>query len=657
VTTTAPPGHRPGLDDEHLPPARRPRRRRRIGWIAFVVVLLAIGVAGGAGLTLLGTRTALQGARAAAVAGQHSLVAGDAAEAEAHFARARERFDDAHAQLHALPGLGLRTLPVLRSNYIALDALSRAGGTLAGAGQQVSDAELGRGIVGVLAPWGGVVPVESIRALGPLAGAVQVAVEDAEELIDDVDTRWLLGPVLAAHADLRGGIDGVVPAVRAAVALAAALPAFLGADEPRRYFVGASSPSELRGTGGLIGAYAIMEVREGVVSFGEFEPVQTLADVDVGVLPPVDESLSRHDLHGGTGFWLNINFTPDFPSAAAHIEQLYEHVTGEDIHGVIVATPAALASLMEVSGPVRVEGYGTLLPEDAEEVLANEAYGEITSSPERKRILGAAAKAVFERFLSGEADRPVRAARALTGAVARGDLLLYAEDEAVQSAFVTAGAHGGLQAPHPGELLAVVGNNASGVKLDYYTDRAVSYDVELMPGGGSRGTASVRLRNEAPTRGLRWYIIGPHEERDLAAGENVTILSTYCGKDCDLRGFTQDGEPQRVLSEVELGYPVHTSAVRLSSGQETELVYDLVADQAWVGDGRGGSYQLTFLDQATIRPTRLAVAISLPPGAEVTHATPGVVVEGRVATWEGEPSARQVIEVEWRHPPLRWLRR
>jgi hypothetical protein len=656
VTTTAPPEYTPDIDGETDPP-RSPVRRRWIRWVLLVVVLGALALVGGGVLTLLGTRTALQAARMDAALGQRALLEGEAAVASAHFVAAQEGFEDARAQLDEPLGIGLRVLPVARSNYLALAAAARAAETLAAAGQQVAAAELGRGVIGVLAPDGGVVPVDAIRALVPLAENVLAAVEDAEQIMLGVDTRWLAGPVLAAHSELRGELDALAPTARAAVALGVALPAFLGADEPRRYFIGAASPSELRGTGGLIGAYAIMEVDRGRITFGEFEPVQTLRDVDVALLPPVDPSLRRHERTGGTGFWLNINATPDFPSAAAHIEQLYEHVVGDDIHGVVVATPAALASLMEVSGPVEVRGYGVLSAEDAEEVLGNEAYGDIADSAERKRILGEAAKDVLERFLSGEAGAPIRAARALTGVVGRGDLLLYAEDAAVQRAFAVAGVHGALEAPDPGELLAVVGNNASGVKLDYYTDREVTYDVTLAPGGRAESTAVVRLHNTAPSEGLRWYIIGPNEGTDLDAGENSTVLSTYCATRCALQGFRRDGAPVPVTSEVELSYPVFTATVRLASGEETELVYDLVTDEAWVGDADGGSYRLTFLDQATIRPTQLAVAVTLPLGAAVTHASAGVVVEGGVATWRGEPSSRQTIALEWRYPPIGLLRR
>jgi hypothetical protein len=40
----------------------------------------------------------------------------------------------------------------------------------------------------------------------------------------------------------------------------------------------------------------------------------------------------------------------------------------------------------------------------------------------------------------------------------------------------------------------------------------------------------------------------------------------------------------------------------------------------------------------------------------VTSTSPGVVVGEGIVTWSGEPSSRQIVEVEWRRPPLALLR-
>jgi hypothetical protein len=633
----------------------RRRRPRHLGrWIALGVAVVVVLVLVGAAVALVAARGALVDARGQASAGQAALLDGDLASAQERFADARASFGDAEQQLGAPWALGLRA-PFAASNRVAVIRLAQAGALVAGTGERVAGAELGTDLLSVLSPRDGVIPVVAMRDLAPLADELGRDIAAAHALAAGIDTTWLAEPVVDARAELLAQIGGILPAARNAGTLADALPAFLGADGPRTYFVGAASPSELRGSAGLIGAYALMEADDGRMSFGDFLPVQGIGNLDPGQVAPPDPSLAtRYDRYGGTGFWLNINMTPDFPSAATQIERLFAATAGEEVDGTIVATPVALAAMMAVTGDVDVPGFGTIRADEAVEVIGNDAYGDDVDNVERKRILGAAAKEILSRFLGGAGD-PVASARVLTGVVASGDLLLHSADPQEQAAFTAAGIAGSLDDGGATDMLAVAGNNAAGSKVDFYAERTVRYDAVLAPGGEVRATSSVRLRNDAPTVGPA-YVIGPFPTTGFAAGENATILSTYCGRDCRLRSFSRDGAREPMTTEFELGHPVYTSWVRLLSGAETELSYAWDNAAAWSGDAEAGSYRFAFLDQATIRPTELEVTVTLPDGVEVTSTSPGVVVGEGIVTWSGEPSSRQIVEVEWRRPPLALLR-
>jgi hypothetical protein len=71
---------------------------------------------------------------------------------------------------------------------------------------------------------------------------------------------------MASRSATRKWVRRSAAAARSAAALAEALPRFLGADGERRYFFGASTPSELRGTGGYIGDYSVLTVRDGKIA-------------------------------------------------------------------------------------------------------------------------------------------------------------------------------------------------------------------------------------------------------------------------------------------------------------------------------------------------------------------------------------------------------
>jgi hypothetical protein len=73
--------------------------------------------------------------------------------------------------------------------------------------------------------------------------------------------------------------------------------------------------------------------------------------------------------------------------------------------------------------------------------------------------------------------------------------------------------------------------------------------------------------------------------------------------------------------------------------------------RAWEGSETGGSYRLSFLNQTTIRPTRLTVEVHAPEGMRIVETNPQMHVTGDSATWEGVPNRRLELVVRFQ-PPL-----
>src|SRR5207247_7758630 len=69
--------------------------------------------------------------------------------------------------------------------------------------------------------------------------------------------------------------DQALPVIRAADGMIKALPTFAGMDGARHYFLAPQNPTELRGTGGLISAYAILTIDHGSISVGPFEDIRS----------------------------------------------------------------------------------------------------------------------------------------------------------------------------------------------------------------------------------------------------------------------------------------------------------------------------------------------------------------------------------------------
>ncbi len=630
--------------------ARRPggRRSRRLLVLGAGLLVLAVG----AGLALmLPARGPLLEARSEMLAGRDALLGGNAATASAAFGRAGDAFEDARSRLRNPLTRLASWVPLLGRTPDAVGAAAEAGSLVALAGSEVAGATEGLpGGVAALAPRDGAIPIEPLRRLAlPLVDALD-RVRRAESVLEEAPRALVPGVVTGRLETFTAEVRQARRALVAAEAMARTLPGFLGGDGAKRYFLGAQNPAELRGTGGLIGAFAILTATDGRIEVGPFRDVQRLDGVDPADLePPSDDYQALY----GTSYAdiSNVNMTPDVPTAATAIERLYEAATGERVDGTILADPHALAFLLGAAGPTEVPATGTAV--DAESIVpfvANEAYSLLPDDAARKRILGEVAAGVLAHYLgTGAAQDPAGAGRAVVEAAAGGHLLLHSADPGIQSGLEDAGVAGALADP-AGDYLAVVVNNAGANKVDFYADRRIRYDVRLLEDGAASGRLEVEFANDAPTEGQPAYVIGPHPFVDLNPGDSQMIVQTYCAGRCRVDGLALDGEPQGIPPGTELGHPVVVSGLRLPGGATGRLTYEWTTGGAWWEEDGLVVYRLTVRGQPTIRPTELEVSVEIPENAEVEWTTPGMRIEGGRVSWGGEAGDLTTFEVAFARP-------
>lgn len=627
---------------------------RIVGWALLVAFAVAVVLIAFAIPATLGVREDLEQGRRAMERARAAVVEGDADGALERFRVASFSFDAAEARAGS-GVLGIaRSLPVVGSNIDVVRALAVAGKNTAQAGIDVARAVGGLpGGIEALAPSRGRIPLERFPALAEAVGHAHTLVQAAAMEVRSSPSTFLLPPVASARWEAETSLDDLELTLGSAAVLLDRLPSFFGAQGPRTYVFGAQNPAELRGTGGLIGAYALMRTHDGRLSFSRFRPVQRLPLLDPATLPAPNPDYRRlyEPQRDGTGLWLNVNMTPDFPSAARALQTTYEAATGQHVDGVVTADPFALRALLQATKPVRVPGLGIrVTPDSVVSLLANRAYAEIDDPARRKLVLGDVAEAVVAQFLrDGDAASVVDT---VAGAAAEGHVLVYSDDPELESALSSTGT-GGAFAPavrSPADLLSIVVNNGAGNKVDYYMDRDVRYAVALGDDGGASADAEVRLTNHAPTTGVPAYVLGPVEGLTDAAGENISILNAYCGT-CALTRATHGGVPFDPGTDHELSSNFFQDYVTLESGDSITSRFTYRLSSAWRGDSSGGTYQFRFLNQPTIRPTTLAVEIRVPDGMSITDASSGVSVRDSVATWSGTPGRSLTIDLAFA-PPL-----
>ena len=177
-------------------------------------------------------------------------------------------------------------------------------------------------------------------------------------------------------------------------------------------------------------------------------------------------------------------------------------------------------------------------------------------------------------------------------------------------------------------------------------DCCVRDGTVLVEGGTAAGTTEVQLTNNAPTSGEPAYVIGPHPGFSRA-GESSQLLNVYCGAACEFLSATKDGAPVKLGSGTELGHVFFQGFFRTPSGQTSDLKIDTFRRGAWKQSGSGGSYQLTYLGQTTVRPTTLRVVVVVPDGAHITSTSPSMQIAGTTAVWSGTPTHRMFFTVDF----------
>jgi hypothetical protein len=138
----------------------------------------------------------------------------------------------------------------------------------------------------------GRIDLEPLRDAGELLASLPVErLVAARDQLAEPRSGWTPEVLWDARADSLQLADRTIDSVTHAQEVTAVLPGFLGADGPRRYFVGVQTSAELRGTGGLIGFWGILSADDGQLEFGDSEVYEALDEV--GGAPPDGTAVER----------------------------------------------------------------------------------------------------------------------------------------------------------------------------------------------------------------------------------------------------------------------------------------------------------------------------------------------------------------------------
>ncbi|MEP7193832.1 MAG: DUF4012 domain-containing protein [Actinomycetota bacterium] len=557
---------------------RRRRRLRRIG-LAMIAAGGSLLLAGGwLGVTALLAGSQLNQVRADAhtLSAQISASNWPAAQATAadlatHAHRANQLTSGpVWAAAAALPSGG-EPLQTIRGITAGVDTLGRdALPQLVGAAQRLNPRTL-------RLP-DGKIDLSRIAAVTPAVASASEVVARTTATIGALPRHTWLSAVDTAYADALSQATALNSSMKSAALAVRILPAMLGADGPKRYFLAFQNESEARGTGGLPGAFAIVSADHGKMAFTRMENDNTLN----GIAATVDFGPDYHHLYDGaatTTLYGNGNLSPNFPYAAQIWASMWKQHSGQQVDGVMAVDPTALSYLLAVTGPATLPDGSKVSAGNAVALTQATSYAKFpgtggADNARRRAYLLEVATAASEKIL-GARGEPTALFRAAGKAAGERRILLWSADPAVQKDLAqttVAGIIPTTTAPYAG--LSIV--NEGGNKLDYYLDRSLTWQAGGC--GTTRATTvTIKLTNNAPASGLSPYVTGRSDARSYLVKPGDSRLSvTYLATQGALMGsVTVAGRPATSRIGIEHGHPAYTIDLELPRGTSRTIVLHL----------------------------------------------------------------------------------
>lgn len=462
---------------------------------------------------------------------------------------AADAFEQANASVSSPLLVPMRFVPVLGRQVRSVDALSAAAATTA------ADAATAFGDLTALLDASTNEPGDRLAT----TAEVERILTTLQTGIDELDlgpSEALVGPLARARERFVDEYEQVMATLDDAVVAITGVHDFL--EGPSRYLVMAANNAEMRAGSGMFLQMGSMDVAGGQFTLGEFEATADLKLPTPGAALDPDLAALWGPLEP-TQDWRNLNVTPRFDETARMATEMWAASGRGEVDGVLAVDVVGLRRLLELVGPVEVDGVDgptTITAENVQSQLLLEQYAGADDDVEgaRRAQLGRVASAVFESFN----QRSVSATQLLqvlqdTGAGRH--LLLWSSVPEQQAAWEALGASG--RVPENALMVSVL--NRGGNKLDQFLSTRAALSAVDVDDTMRRVTVRVDMTNDAPG-GLPRYVGGPYPGTDFAAGEYIGLLAVTVPSGAgnpavdgaELVGTAVDGDSRVLVSRVRL---------------------------------------------------------------------------------------------------------
>ena len=392
------------------------------------------------------------------------------------------------------------------------------------------------------------------------------------------------------------------------------LPGLLGAVGPKTYLVLLANPSELRPSGGFAGEVGTATFSGGRLTKLELQNEFVVSQQYREKFPPQGQEgnfllFQNNQLEIGDAGW-----DPDFPTSAHLQERMYTSATGQKLDGTISIDPYVISSLLKITGPVSVPGYGSFDTNNF--FLRTNVIANVDTSPSGgKNALQPIAIAIIAKVFASPSSNWVAIGTAFLDAADQRHLQVSVDNPTPEAILHGQNIDGSIvTTPLTEDYLLIAEANVSATKADNYIQRSVQVKVEIYPSGLNRHEVDIHYDYPPPKDAT-------DDALNRSALNPTSIYRDYVRFYLPLTatlgniGFEEDGKPAPAygggLREqgVEASKQVYGTFFTLPRGHSADLIiyYE-------VGLPAASPFQLYVQKQAGLPELPIDLEVSYPGG-------------------------------------------
>ena len=437
---------------------------------------------------LLMTNEAIESLRA----GQYSVINLNLDEADLEFDQAKASFSLAQNEINNLSTLTTEILKILPGQSKSVEA----GLTLLEVGEIV--AETGQILInsGQLFLAGKSIS-DYYHSLVAFEANLKVAIEkfnEAKEKIEQINPADL--PL--QHRETFSKVLTYLPTIKKGLidlySINSSLLKILGDKQWQRYMLVFLNNNELRGGGGFMGTFGIIDIDRGEIKNLEIPGGGTYSIQ--GQLKPKVISPEPLWLINPRWEFQDANWWPDFPTSARKMQWFYENAGGPSVDGVIALTATMMERLLDIFGPISMPEYSREINssnfvEETQKIVELE-YDKEENRP--KQFLADLAPKLLERIFAAKDGEIEKLFKVINDSLNEKHLLVSFDDELIKDVISDFGWSGELKRTD-GDYLSVVHTNLAGGKTDGVIKEIIDHQAEVQTDGSIINTVKLTRRH------------------------------------------------------------------------------------------------------------------------------------------------------------------